>query len=188
MPVLIGRRSYFIVDLETAPLPCRGGLSPADRKRKEVREARFGPRRSGSREAVSKCFKTLAEVHSPSMPVVVETDLKATYPGILREHFGDRLAHARTSSKLKRDYSNPLFPINHTLAMTRDGLSRLVRRTWAASKLRERLEWHAWIWAVWRNYVRGITNAAPNVAPAMAAGVARKRWSIVRICAWRVAD
>jgi hypothetical protein len=39
--------------------------------------------------------------------------------------------------------------------MMRDGISRLVRRSWGASKLRARLELHAWIWVVWRNYVRG---------------------------------
>jgi hypothetical protein len=188
LPVLIGRRSYFIVDLESAAIPCRGGLSKADRKRKEEREARFGPRRSGSRRAVSDCFKALAEVHTPLVPVVVETDRKSTYPRILREHFGDRVVHLRTSSRAKRDYSNPLFPINHTLAMTRDGISRLVRRSWAASKLRERLEWHAWIWAAWRNYVRAITNNAPKVTAAMAAGVAGKRWNVARMCAWRVFD
>jgi transposase-like protein len=188
LPVLIGRRSYFVVDLESAALPCRGGLSPADRKRKEEREARLGPRRSGSRRAVSDCFKTLAKVHTPLIPVVVETDCKATYPKILRAHFGERLVHQRTSSKLKRDYANPLFPINHTLAMARDGISRLVRRSWAASKLRERLEWHAWIWTVWRNYVRGITNKAPHVTPAMAAGVAQRRWSVAAVCAWTVPD
>jgi len=188
LPVLIGRRSYFIVDLESAALPCRGGLSKADRKRKEEREARFGRRRSGSRSAVSNCFRTLAVVHRPESPVVVETDRKATYPGILREHFGERVIHQRTSSRAKRDYSNPLFPINHTLAMTRDGVSRLVRRTWAASKLRERLEWHAWIWAAWRNYVRAITNNAPRVTPAMAAGVAGKRWNVAGMCAWRILD
>jgi hypothetical protein len=188
MPVLIGRRSYFIVDLETAPLPCRGGLSAADRKKKEEREASFGLRRSGSRGAVSKCFETLARVHAPGVSVVVQTDRKVSYPGILREHFGSRVAHVRTSSKSKRDYHNPLFPINHTLAMARDGISRLVRRTWAASKLRERLGWHAWIWAAWRNYVRGITNLAPKVTPAMAAGVARKQWNVAQLCAWRVLD
>ena len=188
LPVLIGRHSYFIVDLESAALPCRGGLSTRDRKRKEEREARFGRRRSGSRRAVSDCFKALAEVHTPLVPVVVGTDRKSTYPGILREHFGERVAHVRTSSKAKRDYSNPLFPINHTLAMTRDGISRLVRRSWAASKLRERLEWHAWIWAAWRNYVRAITNKAPKVTAAMAAGVASRKWSVARMCAWRILD
>src|SRR5260221_8882726 len=188
LPVLSARHSYFIVDLESAALPCGGGLSTKDRKRKEEREARLGPRRSGSRRAVSDCFKALAEVHTPLIPVVVETDRKSTYPGILREHFGERVAHVRTSSKAKRDYSNPLFPINHTMAMTRDRLSRLVSQSLSASELRERLEWHAWIWAAWRNYVRAITNQAPKVTAAMAAGVTSKRWNVGRMCAWRILD
>jgi hypothetical protein len=188
VPILIARHSYFVVDLETAPLPCRGGLSPSYRKKKEEREALFGTRHSGSRAAVSKCFETLAMVASPNVPLVLETDRKATYAGIVREQLGEEAVHARTSSKRKRDYWNPLFPINHTLAMARDGISRLVRRTWGTSKLRERLGWHAWIWAVWRNYVRGITNHAPKVTPAMAAGVAGRRWNVARLCAWRVPE
>jgi transposase-like protein len=186
MPVLIERSSYFILDLETAPLPCRGGLSKADRLRKEERERRFGRRKSGSRGAVERCFDTLANLLAPSSAVRVQTDRKVTYAPILERGFGGRLVHERYSSKEKRDYKNPLFPINHTLAMMRDGISRLVRRTWAASKLRERLELHAWIWATWRNYVRGITNKARRVTPAMALGIEEKKWTVAEICAWKV--
>ncbi len=186
MPFLIGRKSYFILDLRTAALPCRGGLSPAYRKKKEEREAESGRRKSGSREAVTACFETLAQVHEPRGPVSIQTDRKMDYAAILRRLFGSRLAHERIDSRRRRDYQNPLFPINHTLAMARDGISRLVRRTWAASKLRERLRWHAWIWAAWRNYVRPITNEAPRVTAAMAAGVTKRRWSVAKLCAWRV--
>jgi hypothetical protein len=186
MPVLIERSSYFIIDLKTAPLPCRGGLSKGDRLRKEVREQKFGRRKSGSREAVEECVDTLAKVMFRSAFVQIRTDHKVTYPPILRRQFGSRLIHQRHSSKDKRDYRNPLFPINHTLAMMRDGISRLVRRSWGASKLRERLEDHAWIWTTWRNYVRGITNKAPKVTPAMALGIEEKRWSRTELCAWRV--
>jgi hypothetical protein len=186
VPVLIERSSYFILDLKTAPLPCRGGLSKGDRLRKEEREQRFGRRTSGSRKAVEDCVETLAKVMSRTALVQVQTDHKVTYPPILRRQFGSRIAHQRYSSREKRDYKNPLFPINHTLAMMRDGISRLVRRSWAASKLRERLEDHAWIWATWRNYVRGITNKAPRVTPAMALGVEQKRWNRAELCAWRV--
>ena len=116
----------------------------------------------------------------------MQTDKKSSYTTILARRFAGRLEHERHSSRAKRDYANPLFPINHTLAMMRDGISRLVRRTWAASKLRERLERHAWIWLVWRNYVRGITNRAARVTPAMALGVESKRWRPSEICAWRI--
>jgi hypothetical protein len=36
--------------------------------------------------------------------------------------------------------------------------------------------------------VRAITNNAPKVTAAMAAGVASKRWNVARMCAWRVFD
>lgn len=186
MPVLIERKSYFVVDVESAPLPCRGRLSEDDRLRKLEREREQGVRRSGSRQAVSKCFEALADHHASQGPVRVQTDKKSTYQTILARRFAGRLEHERHSSKAKRDYANPLFPINHTLAMMRDGISRLVRRTWAASKLRERLERHAWMWVAWRNYVRGITNRSPRVTPAMALGVETKPWRPSEICAWRV--
>ena len=186
VPVLIERTSYFIVDLRTAALPCRGGLSEADRLKKAERERVHGVRKSGSREAVTKCFETLAACHDPRTAIEVETDRKSTYAGILKRRFGDRLRHVRRSSTARRDYSNPLFPINHTLAMLRDGLSRLVRRTWAASKLRQRLELHAWIWIAWRNYIRGVTNEAPATSPAMALRVETRQWTVAAVCAWRV--
>ncbi len=186
MPVLIERSSYFILDLDTVPLPCRGGLSRADRLKREERELVSGRRKSGSRAAVERCFSTLAILLSPSAIADVQTDRKVPYTPILRRCFGRRLAHQRYSSKDKRDYKNPLFPINHTLAMMRDGISRLVRRNWGASKLRERLDDHAWIWVTWRNYVRGITNLAPRTSPAMAIGIEKEKWSVAEICAWRV--
>jgi hypothetical protein len=186
MPVLIERSSYYILDLSTAPLPCRGGLSRADLARKEVREKRLGRRKSGSRGAVERCFDSLASSAHPFSLLRVQTDRKATYLPILSARFGRRLDHERFSSKDKRGYANPLFPINHTLAMMRDGISRLVRRNWAASKLRERLEQHAWIWTAWRNYVRGITNNAIQTTPAMAIGVDHKKWTVAELCAWKV--
>jgi hypothetical protein len=186
VPVLIERKSYFIVDLQTAPLPCRGRLSEKDRQKKKEREAGWGVRRSGSREAVERSFDTLAKLHVTRGSVLVETDMKTSYRTILAKRFGSRLSHARHSSKAKRDFANPLFPINHTLAMMRDGISRLVRRNWGASKLRARLELHAWIWAVWRNYVRGITNESPRITPAMVLRVEKQRWQPSEIGAWRV--
>ena len=186
MPVLIERKSYFIVELETAELPCRGRLSEKDREKKREREAEFGVRRSGSRTAVAKCIDVLGEHHSAAGSVLVQTDRKSSYRTILSQRLGSRLEHVQHSSTAKRDYGNPLFPINHTLAMMRDGVSRLVRRTWAASKKRSKLERHAWIWTVWRNYVRGITNDYPTRTPAMVLGVEAKRWRPSEILAWRI--
>ena len=184
VPVLIQRGTYLLVDLAVAPLPCRGGLGPTDRRRKALREALHGKRRSGSRAAVEGCLATLAGGllgHG-----VLESDAKPAYGASVRRVLAGRVAHLAHSGRGRRDYGHPLFPINHTLAMLRDGISRLVRRTWAASKRGWRLERHLWIWACWRNYVRGITNRTPGITPAMAAGLARRPLGKDEILAWRV--
>lgn len=172
MPLLIHRSTYLVIHGEVAPLPARGGLRKRDKKRKEEREKRFGKRRSGSRMAVTRCFESLSRVREPNSPIRIETDRKSTYPGIVQRTLGP-VTHVRTHSKVKRDRQNLLFPINHTFAMVRDGMSRLVRRTWAASKLLQRLEAHLWIWIAWRNYIREITVESPHTTSAMAQGVIR---------------
>ncbi len=186
MPVLIERSSYFVLELKTAALPARGGLRRVDRERKQKREKIDGRRRNGSVKAVERCFETLAKLQPLGSSVRIQTDRKVTYVSILKRRFTRGLFHQRHSSVARRDYANPLFPINHTLAMMRDGISRLVRRTWAASKLKERLERHAWIWAVWRNYVRAVRNKAPQISPAMALGIEERKWRMTEICAWKV--
>jgi len=185
VPVLIERQTYFVLHTAVAPLPARGGLKPRDRARKLAREELYGKRRSGSSGVVGESFEVLRAAVDGRAPVAVQTDRKKSYVSILGRLFGGRLWHGRTSSREARGYSNPLFPINHTLAMMRDGLSRLVRRTWAGAKLGERLGWHLWIWVLWRNYVRGITVTAPETTPAMAAGVCARQWRKVDLLRWR---
>jgi hypothetical protein len=186
VPVLIERKTYFVMHAACAPMAARGGLTPAWRRKKEALEAIDGKRRSGSVAVVRECFDRLASLHRPAEPVVVATDCKKSYASNLRRIFGERLRHSQHSSKAARNYENPLFPINLSFAMLRDGVSRLVRRNWAAAKLREKLALHLWIWIAYRNYVRGITNDAPHVTPAMALGIERSQWHREELLAWRV--
>ncbi|MBM3975755.1 MAG: hypothetical protein FJ299_02055 [Planctomycetes bacterium] len=50
-------------------------------------------------------------------------------------------------------------------------MSRLVRRTWAAAKKREKLEKHLWVWVVFRNYVRRMINRSPGQSAASTLGL-----------------
>jgi len=186
VPVLIERKSYFILHTEAAPMGPRGRLHPAAQKRKETDEKIFGKRRSGSRQAVKRTLELLRELMPEGSLLNLQTDRKTTYRSLARSTFAKRLgSHVRESSRRRRDYGNVLFPINHTLAMMRDGISRLVRRSWGASKQRERLENHMAIWVAYRNYVRGITVKAANTTPAMALGIQKKPESVREILAWR---
>lgn len=182
VPVLIHARSRFVVHAEVGQLPARGNLSPRDRARKLAQ----GPRPSESRETVRRCFRALARAHHPRAWIELVTDQKSTYRPLAKEVFGARLAvHVRESSRRRRNAQNVLFPINHSFAMMRDQISRLVRRTWAASKLRTMLRHHAWIWIAWRNYVRPVTHDETRRTAAMCLGVAGRRLRAADLLRWR---
>ena len=187
VPVLIEEHTYFVVHVDTAPLGPRGGLKEADRKRLARHVALHGPRRNRSREAVRRTLEAWRRHAAPGGATQLSTDRKSTYRPLLRSVFaGQGVSHSVYSSKSPRTHGNPLFPINHTNAMLRDSLSRLVRRTWGNSKKRLRLKSHLWVFVVFRNYVREITRAAPRVSAAMALGVAGRRWKWSEVLRWRV--
>ncbi len=186
VPVLIEKHSYYVIHTETAPMAPRGRLHPAAKRKKEADAALHGKRRCGSRKAVMRTFNLLRELLSNDQLLDIQTDRKSTYRSLIHLIFSDCLgSHIRESSRRRRDYHNILFPINHTLAMMRDGISRLVRRSWGVCKRRQRLDDHLAIWMAYRNYVRGITVAAPHVTPAMALGIVSKPADEREILAWR---
>ena len=186
VPVLIHRPSFCVLHTAVGTLPARKPLSKHDQAKLAAIEAVHGKRLSESRVKVEECFGRLASV-ARTLPVVpVQTDMKTSYATILKERFGERLVHHTTSSRVPKSYGNPLFPINNTLAMLRDGLSRNVRRNWGVTKKRFALEHHLWIWITWRNYVRSITNKNRRQSAAMAAGIIDRMLEIPDLLRWRV--
>jgi hypothetical protein len=186
MPVLIHQQSRFVLHVEAAALPARGSLRKRDLERKRRLEERHGVRRSGSREAVKRCFAVLARARNSSALTVIVTDQAPSYPTVLAETMTGNIVHEQYSGKAPRKTSNPLWPINHTLAMLRDGLSRLVRRTWGASKQRGWFAEHAWIWIAYRNYIRGFTNKKKRMTSAQHVGVVSRTFSKAKFFEWRV--
>ncbi|MGZ3809720.1 MAG: transposase, partial [Bacteriovorax sp.] len=53
--------------------------------------------------------------------------------------------------ELKKVHYDPLFKINHTCAMLRYRINRLVRRTWCTTKKIEMLENHLQIYIAYHN-------------------------------------
>lgn len=171
VPVLLHEPSWFVLDVQVAPLASRGGLAPQHAERKQALVEREGPRKSGSTAAVRQCLANVAELLQPEAAGMLRTDQKKTYVGLKKKLLPERVTHVQVSSKEPRGLENPLFRINRTLAMLRDGVSRLVRRTWAASKKREQLEKHLWVWIVFRNYVRRMINRSAGQSAASALGL-----------------
>jgi transposase-like protein len=186
VPLLVHKPSHCILHASVGTLPPRKPLSRANQRKLQQLEQAEGKRRSESRAKVAECFGVLQRVLPPTGIVTVSTDEKHTYRVLLKRTFGNRLVHETTNSKAPRSYWNPLFVVNHTFAMLRDGLSRLVRRSWAVSKQREKLEWHLWSYIAWRNYVRPVTNARQFESAGMVAGLAPRMLEVSELLQWRV--
>ncbi len=186
VPILIEDQSYFVLHAETAPLPSRGGLKGGYLRQKHEYEKKFGERKNGSRQAVLHTLQVLDGFTQG--PLHISSDKKQSYGTVFRQLFSPHRfgSHKVESSKTRRNYGNLLFPINHTLAMMRDGMGCLVRRSWCHAKERNLIDKMAAIWMVWRNYVRGITVQAFDVTPAMALGVCRKQWQRQDLLRWRI--
>jgi len=185
LPVLIESGSRYVLWAESAPIRPSGGMSKA-RKEAIARDVkRFGPRKNLSPRSIARCFARGAEV-AGNLPIVhLFTDEKSSYPRHAREAFGrKRLRHEQTNSQLVRATFNPLFAINHTEAMARDGLGRLRRESWLVSKKRRYLDLGIQLWMAYRNYVRRRFNYDES-SPAQELGFVARRLKPGEVLSWR---
>jgi len=184
VPVLIERRTLFIVATAAGPLRRKGRMTPLQHRRRDEHEARHGRRPSESHAAVRRVLTSLRPHLRPALPVILESDQKPLYGRLGKALFGRRFEWRPHSASVRRDRANPLFPINHTNARLRHFLARLRRRTWCVSRQRRWLQAHLQIAAVWSNFCRGITNRT-GTTPAQALRIEPRALRIEQILAWR---
>jgi hypothetical protein len=139
--IAIDSQTRFILAAEVSSMPAFGHLAKISRKKYGVRADH---RQRGLHRLLQKIAPTL------SSNVTVTSDEHHLYPPILkkycphaihRTHAGHRAAIAGQGELKKLTY-DPLFMINHTLAMMRANINRLIRKTWCTSKLASALEEH----------------------------------------------
>jgi hypothetical protein len=184
VPVLIDRKSLFIVATEVGALRRKGRLTALQRRRRADHERRHGRRPSQSTTAVRAVLVRLSKMVEPRREVVLDSDHKPLYGKLGHAVFPGRFRWRQHSATARRDRANPLFPINHTNARLRHFLARLRRRTWCVTKRRDGLRAHLAIVTLWSNYVRGVTNRTRTTA-AQAVGVTRRAFRPEEVLAWR---
>jgi hypothetical protein len=176
IPILIHGPSRFIVAFGVGTLP----------PRRRSLQRHGAPRRvNQSDKVVRQCLRRLVRFAKPGS--VLATDRKPSYGKILRELDREgKIVHETTSSKLPRGKASALFDVNHTLAMHRDGLSRLRRQTWNHAKKAMRVLKHLAVYALWRNFRRPRFNRDRTVTPAQLANVVDHRFEMRELVLWRV--
>ena len=185
MPVLMEREHWFVVATDVGTTRRLAALGSKRREWQQREELEAGPRPDQSRECVATVLKEL-DRRLDGAKLTLQTDLKGSYATIASEVFGDRVTHETTSGKLPRTTFNPLFPINTTLAMTRDNLGRLRRKSWLVTKKREWLQSHMNLFLSYRNYVRVRFNRDKDgESPAVKLQLLDRNLTVAEALGWR---
>lgn len=138
-----------ILGIEVSIMPARGMLVTKARK--------YGYRPDLRREGRRRLFKKLQPLVDEN--AVIKSDSNPHYPKDVKEFFpharhltykGKRGANTG-QGELKKVKFDPLFSLNHTCAMLRANINRLMRKTWCTTKSAERLYAHLVLYAHYHN-------------------------------------
>ena len=139
-----------ILGLGVASMPASGLLAKKAR-------AKFGQRQDERREIRRRVLKSVLSFVSPTaifksdQHLQYPKDVKAVYPFAKHLRFKGRDPRANGQGELKEGFRDPLGKFNHTAAMFRANVNRLIRKTWCTTKKQDRLEKHMILFAVFHN-------------------------------------
>jgi hypothetical protein len=150
--VAVDASTRKILGIATSQIPAFGLLA-----KKSVKK--YGYRKSNHMQKAHELFKRIKP--SISHDVAIESDEHKRYPELIREYFPrssyrqfkGRKGCIAGQGELKKIIYDPLFCINHTCAMLRANISRLIRRTWCTTKSPEMLQNHLDIFTYFYNSI-----------------------------------
>jgi transposase-like protein len=158
LAVAVEKDTQRILGVTVARMPAKGKIAKLSRKK-------YGPRAD---ERPAKLRELIAEL-APHIGKnsCIETDQLATYPPMFKTlcptathcTYKGQPSTIAGQGELKKGGFDPLFDINHTLAMCRANINRLIRRSWCTTKDPDRLLDHAMVFAWAHN--NGITATKP---------------------------
>jgi hypothetical protein len=150
--LFVESKTRKIIDFSVARIGAKGHLAKASR-------AKYGKRKNDSLKQREKLFSRLVPYIDEKAKI--SSDESVFYPRLVRKHFPEaefrRFKGAKGSStgqgELKKQGFDPLYSVNHTFAMMRYGMSRLVRRTWCTTKCIQALDNHIALYVDFHNQV-----------------------------------
>ncbi len=156
--VAVGKRS--IIGLDVAQIPASGLIARPSVKK-------YGKRADKSWRMRRSLLSALSKHLSPT--VLIDSDehtryaseIKRACPHATHRQYPSVRGSLSGQGELKRTGSDPLFTINHTLAMLRDNIKRLARRNWCTTKRAEVLKDILAIYAYHHN-TQLVTHPAKN--------------------------
>ena len=147
--LMVESRTRRILGLEVSRMRAKGRLARGNREG----EVRIDERKYG-RENLFRRVKELVseelEIRSDSNPYYRRTVEKHFPKASYRQFLGKR-GSLGGQGELKQVRFDPIFSLNHTCAMLRANVNRLIRKTWCTTKKKDRLYAHLIIYAAYHN-------------------------------------
>ena len=150
--IAVDTNTLKILGTAVSRIPAFGHLAQMSRDK-------YGYRKSTHFEMATKLFRKICKSINPDS--IIESDQHKMYPKIIKKFFpraqyiqykGGRGAIVGQGELKKLEY-DPLFFINHTCAMLRANINRLIRKTWCTTKDPFELQKHLDIYMCFHNSV-----------------------------------
>lgn len=147
---VVEHKTRRILGFNVARMPAKGHLA-------KIALKKYGKRADDRREARKKLFTKLQPYIHPGAVIISDEHphypeaIKKFFPKAIHKCFKGRRACVAGQGELKQGGFDPLFSINHTFAMKRANISRLIRRSWCTTKKPESLRDHLLIYAHYHN-------------------------------------
>ncbi len=142
----------FILGAEVSRIPASGHLAKKSRKK-------YGKRENNHIKGLHKLFVKIKDAIDEKC--LIESDEHKIYPILVNQFFKNseykRYQGGRSciagQGELKRKLFDPLFTLNHSCAMLRDSINRLIRKTWCTTKKVKNLQNHIDIFISFYNLI-----------------------------------
>jgi len=139
-----------ILGFRVASMPPKGITAKAASRKYGRRKDERSQARKALFEELQSLVQPDATIRSDENPYYMK-DVGKYFPRARHDRIRGRRGCVTGQGELKRGGFDPIFSLNHTFAMERANISRLVRRTWCTTKLKERLTLHLALYAVRHN-------------------------------------
>lgn len=176
----MGKESFFVYDFNFCPINRKGTMRPGQKKKKEKIEKLYGRYPGDSiRTSSRKVFERL--LSRAGQELVLYTDEHFQYRRVVDVDLkGANITHLKTSSKISRNYQNPLYPVNYLDLQIRQESAAFRRETIAFSKHSIAMLESYFLYVLYRNYMRpkfikkSKTDPRAKESPAMRVGLTKK--------------
>ena len=151
--VAVSKKERKILGFEVSRMPATGHLA-------KIAKKKYGKRPDERLRGMRDLFNGLCQQLNSN--IAISSDECPFYNGVVKKYF-PRANYTQYQGKkgcvsgqgeLKKTAFDPIFTINHTFAMMRANISRLIRKTWNTTKKVERLIDHISIYAWMHNTQR----------------------------------